>query len=167
MRLCHCAAPLRCTTVLDRTRCLRCAGWTAHGRILHPDRTAVLAGEARSLLAKLADDYPYVHDLAHDPTRRPQNGRAAGVSDPTGRAVADTTRQTIRALTVISDRLLERAVRDLRNIDEAIGDALLAAEPPGPVDHTPAPFHDTIPANRPDLEDAHAARHRRQGRGEL
>jgi hypothetical protein len=168
MRLCACTAPLRSTAILDRTRCLRCAGWTAHGRMTDPDRVKLLAGDARSLLARLADDYPYAFDLAHSPTRRPQNGRSGSRPDPTGNAVADECRARIRTYTLIVDRLLERVVRDIRSADEASGDALLAAEGPGPAEHTKAAFHDSSPRliGRPDLDDAYAAQDRRRARGE-
>jgi hypothetical protein len=73
----------------------------------------------------------------------------------------------VRAYAAIAARLLEEAVRALRSADDAIGGALIAAEPPGPKDHTPAPFHDpaTLYA-RPDLAEAHSARDRRHLRGE-
>ena len=168
MRLCGCPAPLRSTAALDRLRCLRCAGWTAHGRMVDPARVALLAADARSILARLCDDYPFVYDLAHYPTRRPQNGRSGAVGDPTGNAVADDTRARIRALTLVVDRLLERVVRDVRSADEACGDALYLAEPPGPREHVKAAFHDSSPrlVGRPDLEDAYEAQDRRRARGE-
>jgi hypothetical protein len=148
-------------------RCFRCGGWLGHGRLLEPPDLKLLAGEATSLLGRLLEDYPYVHDLAHSPTRRPQNGRSGVVGDPTGNHVGDPRRARIRAYGLVVDRLVERAVRDLRHADEAAGDALYAAEPPGPAGDIPSPYGDPIPANRPDLEDAHAARGRRRGRGEL
>lgn len=168
MRLCACAAPLRSTAMLDRTRCLRCAGWTAHGRMIDPARVKLLTGDIRSILARLCDDYPFVHDLAHHPTRRPQNGRSGMVGDPTGNSVADPSRAAIRAYTLIVDRLLERIVRDVRAADEACGDALYAAEAPGPREHVKAAFHDSSPRliGRPDLDDAYAAQDRRRARGE-
>lgn len=148
-------------------RCFRCGGWLGHGWLLAPPAVKLLASDAASLLDRLVVDYPFVHDLAHNPTRRAQNGRSGAVGDPTGNNVADPRRARIHAYSLIVDRLVERAVRDLRYADEAAGDALYAAEPPGPQDHTKAPFHDAIPANRPDLADAHDARDRRRDRGEV
>jgi len=147
-------------------RCFRCGGWLGHGRLLEPAYFKLLVSDAVSLLGQLADDYPFVADLAHNPTRRPQNGRSGVVGDPTGNAVADPARARIHAYTLIVDRLIEQTVRDLRHADDAAGDALYAAEPPGPKDHTRSPYHDPIPDNRPDLEDAYAAQDRRRARGE-
>lgn len=158
--------PLRDTEQLEPFRCHRCGGWTPHGALPSIERANILARETASLVAKLAEDYAWAHSVAFAPTRRGSNGRAPGHSDPTGNGTANTKRQIVKDYTTIAARLLERAVRALRSADEAIGDALFAAEPPGPVDHTPAPYHEPIPANRPDLEDAHAAQHRRQARGE-
>lgn len=168
MKLCACPAPLRSTAELERLRCLRCAGWTPHGRLPAPDHAAQLAREAASLATKIADDYAWVHSVAHQPTRRPQNGRSAERSDPTGNQATDPARLTSRTYGLVTARLLERAVKALRSADEAVGDALLAAEPPGPKDHTPAPFHDptSLYPGRPDLAAAHAAKTRREGRGE-
>jgi hypothetical protein len=137
-----------------------------HGRLLEPAHLKVLVGDAVSFLTQLADDYPYVHDLAHNPTSRPQNGRSSAVADPTGNQVADAGRARIHVYALVVDRLIEGAVRDLRHADEAAGDALYAAEPHGPKDHTRAPYHDTIPDNRPDLDEAYAAQDRRRARGE-
>src|SRR5207248_9257546 len=85
MRLCRCPAPLRSTATLDRLRCLRCAGWTGHGRLLAVDRTAAYAAELASLAAKLAEDWAWIYDLAHDPTRHGhgQDPRSTDVADPT------------------------------------------------------------------------------------
>lgn len=153
---------------VDPFRCLRCGGWLGHGRLLDPTHHRFLTGEAVSVLKQLADDYPYVHDLAHNPTRRPQNGRSGVAGDPTGNAVADPGRGRIHIYALIVDRLMERIVRDLRHADEACGDALYAAELPGPKEHTKAAFHDSSPRliGRPDLDDAYAAQDRRRARGE-
>ena len=181
MKLCVCPAPLRATAELDRLRCLRCGHWTPHGGLPSTERVTILVREATSLAGQLATDYAWAHSVAFDPARRGGGRNAKGVhADPTGSVAADDRRHApghpleghpvgrlaVRDYTAVAARLLERAVRALRAADEAIGEALLAAEPPGPVDHTPAPYHDSIPANRPDLADAHAARARRHTRGE-
>lgn len=153
---------------VDPFRCLRCGGWLDHGRLLEPAHFRFLTGEAISLLKQITEDYPYVHDLAHNPTRHPQNGRSGVVGDPTGNHVADPGRARIRAYALIVGRLLEQTVRGLRHADDACGDALYAAEAPGPKEHTKAPFHDSSPRliGRPDLDDAYAAQDRRRARGE-
>jgi hypothetical protein len=161
--------PLRSTGNVERLRCFACGGWTPHGRLLPIDHVAALAREATSILAQLERDYRWAHSVAFAPTRRRNPAEASGKGDhgdPTGDHVADTARARTRDFAIVAARLLERAVRDLRAADEAIGEALLAAEPPGPVDHTKAPYHDTMPDNRPDLADAYDARGRRWGRGE-
>jgi hypothetical protein len=150
-------------------RCARCSGWTPHGGLPSIERVAILTREITSLTTRLADDYAWAHGIAFAPGSGNGAGRRrGGHSDPTGGVIADQTRITVRAYTAIAARLLEGAVRSLRNADEAIGDALYAAEPPGPKDHTPAPFHDpaTLYPGRPDLAEAHAAQDRRHIRGE-
>lgn len=153
---------------VDPFRCLRCGGWLGHGRLLDPAHFRFLTGEATSLLKQLAGDYPFVHDLAYNPTRRPQNGRSGIVGDPTANSVVDPRRARIEVYTVIVGRLVEDATRKLRRADEACGDALYTAEPPGPKEHTKAAFHDSSPRliGRPDLDDAYAAQDRREARGE-
>ncbi len=170
MRFCDCPAPLRSTASLERLRCLRCAGWTPHGRMTPVDRNVLTTNELVSLATKIGEDYSWVHDLAYNPTRRGHgNGRSTDVADPTLNLILTNERRPfIAAYATIASRLLERALVALRNADEAIGDALYYAEPPGPADHTPAPFHDpaTLFPGRPDLAEAHAAQARRRGRGE-
>lgn len=170
MKLCQCPAPLRSTTTPEHLRCLRCAGWTPHGRLSNVEHIITVTSEAISLVQKLAEDYGWVHDLAYDPTRRGHgNGRTSDVADPTlALVLAGERRPMIAAYATIASRLTERALVALRNADEAIGDALYCAEPPGPADHTPAPFHDphSLYPGRPDLEAAHAAQNRRRTRGE-
>ena len=158
--------PFRST---DPFRCLRCGGWLDHGQLLDPVQFKFRVVEASSFLGQLADDYPFVHDLAHHPTRRPQNGRSGVVGDPTGNSVCDPRREQIRAYSLIVGRLVEQAVRSLRQADEACGDALYAAEPPGPREHVKAAWHDSSPRliGRPDLDDAYAAQDRRRERGEV
>lgn len=163
------AGPLRLGDRPDPLRCSRCGGWTPHRSLPAVDRVSLLAGEAASLAAKLAADYAWAHSIGLAPGRRQEpGGRSGGHSDTTGGVIADDTHIIVRAYATIAARLLEQAVRALRSADEAIGDALLAAEPPGPADHTPAPFHDpaTLYPGRPDLEAAHAAQDRRIARGE-
>lgn len=161
--------PLRHSEHPDPLRCARCNGWTPHGSLPSIERVAILSREVASLTARLTDDYAWAHGIAFAPGSYGGNGgRRHGHSDPTGGVIADTTRVIVRAYTAIAARLLETSVRALRSADEAIGDALLAVEPPGPKDHTPAPYHDpaTLFPGRPDLADAHAAMARRQARGE-
>ena len=163
------AGPLHPDDNTDPHHCARCSGWTPHGGLPSTERVAILAREITSLTNRLADDYAWAHGIAFAPASgNGTGGRRGGHSDPTGGVIANQTRITVRAYTAIAARLLEGAVRSLRNADEAIGDALYAAEPPGPKDHTPAPFHDpaTLYPGRPDLAEAHAARDRRRARGE-
>lgn len=170
MRLCNCPAPLRSTASLERLRCLRCAGWTPHGRLLTVDRNVVQTNELISLATKIGEDYGWVHDLAHDPGRRGgAGGRSSGVADPTLELILMHERRPfIAAYATLAGRLVDRALVALRNADEAVGDALYCAELPGPADHTPAPFHDptSLYPGRPDLAEAHAAKNRRRARGE-
>jgi hypothetical protein len=170
MRLCQCSAPLRSTAALDRLRCLRCGHWTPHGWLTTVDRATALTNEIISLATKIGEDYGWVHDLAHDPTRRGHgNGRSSDVADPTlALILMHERRPYVAAYATIASRLIERAAVAARNADEAVGEALLAAELPGPADHTLAPFHDptSLYPGRPDLAEAHAAKARRRGRGE-
>jgi len=126
-------------------RCLRCGGWLDHGRLLEPAHLKVLVGDSASLLRQLADDYPFAYDLAHYPTRRPQNGRSGVVGNPTANAAADPRRAQIRAYSLIVGRLVEDAVKALRHADDAAGSALLLGEPPGPREHVKSAFHDSSP----------------------
>lgn len=160
MKLCVCPAPLRNTAELDRLRCLRCSGWTPHGGLPSTERVAILIREATSLAAQLATDYAWAHSVAFDPARRGGGRSSKGVhSDPTGSVAADDRRLddgrpvgrlAVREYTAVAARLLERAVRALRAADEAVGEALLAAEPPGPTDHTKAAWHDNGRLRYPD-----------------
>lgn len=162
--------PLRAGDHPDPLRCARCAGWTPHGGLPSHERVTILARQVASLTDKLADDYAWAHGISFAPPSRNGNGggRRHGHTDPTLGVITDHRRVIVRAYTAIAARLLEQAVRALRSADEAIGDALLAAEPPGPADHTPAPFHDPaiLYPGRPDLAEAYAALERRHGRGE-
>lgn len=170
MKLCACdLGPLRSAFAPDKIVCRRCGHFTPHGQPANPDRVRAMAAEIRSLAAELAKQWPYVHDLAHDSTRRVQNGHASGPSDPTGSQATDPTRLYVGDRAAVISRLLERALWALRNADEAVGDCLLAAEAPGPAEHVQAPFHDpaSLFPGRPDLADAHAAKARRNERGEL
>jgi hypothetical protein len=117
--------------------------------------------EAHSLLNQLEQDLAW--DIA--PARGDSLGIRGGVSNPTLAAAVDTRGASVRRWRVLAARRLERAIAELRLADEATGAALLAAET-RPPDHVRAPFHDTFPEGRPDLEDAHAAKARRTGRGE-
>lgn len=165
--------PLHDTAIRDPLHCARCEGWTPQGNLPSIDRVTILAREITSLVDRLADDYAWAHSVAFAPTR---NGHVAGAgsngrathSDPAGNAASDPRRAAVRGYAAIAARLTEQAIRALRLADEAIGDALLAAEPPGPKDHTKAPFHDpaTLFPGRPDLAEAHAALARRHARGE-
>lgn len=159
------AGPFRST---DPYRCLRCGGWLDHGGLLDPAQFRFRIFEASSILKQLAEDYPFAHDLAHHPTRRPQNGRSGLVGDPTANDAADRSRARIRAYTLIVDRLVEDVVRRLRHADDACGSALYAAEPPGPADHTKAPYHDGSLRLVSDaaMDEAYAAQDRRRARGE-
>lgn len=164
------AGPLRSSEQGDPLRCFRCGGWTPHGGLPSHKRITILAREVSGITGRLAEDYAWAHGIAFAPTARSGagGGRRKGHSDPTLGVIADDRRIMVRSYAAIAARLLEQAVRALRLADEAAGEALLAAEPPGPADHTPAPFHDpaTLYPGRPDLEQAHAAQARRHGRGE-
>jgi len=173
MKLCGCPAPLRSTASLERLRCLRCAGWTPHGRLPTTDHGLMVTNEIISLAAKMGDDYPWVHSLACDPARRGHSdGRNPGVSDPTLNAILTNERRPknqrrpgVVDYGTIAARLTERALKALRAADEAIGEALLAAELPGPADHTKAAYHDTGGLRYPD-PNIYAAQTRRHSRGE-
>jgi len=160
------SGPLRATEQADRLRCFACGGWTPYGQLPSIERVALLAREAASILAQLDVDYRWAHSVAFAPTRRSVNGRGSGHGDPTGSQVGSTARARTKDFAAVAARLLERAMRDLRAADEAVGEALQAAEPHGPADHTKAPYHDTVPANRPDLAVAYDARSDRYARGE-
>ena len=183
MRLCGCLRPLRATQQPERLRCGSCGHWTAHGRPPTVERVAALTREVTSLAGQLATDYAWAHSITYDPTRRGGpttngwGGSRGSHNDPTGTIVADdhrhpdghpTGRLAVADYTIIAARLLERALRALRDADEAAGEALLAAETPGPSDHVRAPYHDpaTLFPSRPDLAEAYAARDRRHSRGE-
>jgi len=167
VRLCHCPSPLRSTATLERLRCLRCAGWTPHGRPNPVERTIGYTNELISLATKLSEDWGWVYDLAHDPTRHGHStGRSSGSADPTLELILTGERRPrIAAYATITSRLLDRAVVAMRNADQACGEALLAAEPPGPKDHTKAAFHDTGGLRYPEPE-IYAAQARRHARGE-
>lgn len=161
--------PLRLGDNPDPLRCARCGGWTPHGELPSRERVTILAREVAGFAARLADDYAWAHGISFAPGgSNGSGGRRQGHSDPTGGVVADQTRILVRFYAAIAARLLETAVRALGSADEAIGDALFTAEPPGPKDHTPAPYHDpaTLFPGRPDLAEAHAAKDRRHTRGE-
>jgi hypothetical protein len=177
MNLCDCPRGPTRNAAPKLLHCLRCAGWAPQGGLPSRERVDILAREAQSLLAKLAEDYAWARSISFAP-QKPGNGQAPAhdddegdpidYADPVGNVVANGRRLVVRAYSTVAARLLERVVHDLRLADEAIGDALLAAEPPGPADHTPAPYHDpaTLFPGRPDLADAHAAKARRHTRGE-
>lgn len=160
------AGPLRLTDNPDPLRCARCAGWTPHGALPSIERVAILAREVASLTSRLAEDYAWAHGISFAPGgRNGSDGRRSNHSDSTGGVIADPARAMVRAYAAIAARLLEAAVRLLRSADEAVGDALLAAEPPGPKDHTKAPFHDTGGLRYPE-PGVYAAQDRRRARGE-
>lgn len=177
MRLCECrVGPLRDSAHPNQLRCFRCGWWTAHGALSNQQRVHLEIREAISILDKLADDYAWAHGLSFAPPKLGNGLRRLGASDdgegvsidyadPTGDLAANRRRLRVRAYTTIAARLLERIMRDVRSADDAIGEALLAAEPPGPVDHTKAPFHDTGGLRYPDPA-VYDAQTRRRGRGE-
>jgi hypothetical protein len=124
-------------------------------------RLQLACREAHSLLNQLEQDLAW--DVA--PAKSEGLGIRGGVSNPTLAAVVDTRGASVRRWRVLAARRLERAIAELRLADEATGAACLAAET-RPPDHVRAPYNDTFPDGRPDLEDAHAAKARRTGRGE-
>lgn len=145
---------------------------------LGPGEVAYLLRHARSLLDRLETDHRYCHEAAYG-LQAPTGLRsgAGGHSDPTAapwtalRGKKGEERESARAecarLTLEAAGQLKQAVACLVLADETIGRACHAVDNPGPKDHTPAPFHDTIPAGRPDLSAAHAAKARRGLRGDL
>lgn len=158
--------PTRATEEADPLRCFACGGWTPHGNLPSIDRVSLLAREVASIVERLADDYPCGHSVSFAPTRNGHGGGNGSTrSDPTGNAVADPRRATVQGYTAVAARLLERAVHALRSADEAIGEAVLAAEPPGRAGHTKAAYHDTAGLRYPEPE-VYAAQARRHARGE-
>lgn len=166
MILCECRHPLRDTANPDRLRCNHCGHWTPHGRTFSNERALVAGKQIASLAGRIADDLAWLADIAHHPTRRETNGRASGHTDPTVAAFTNPRQQPTHAYTLVAARALERALAWLQVADIAAGEALQAAELPGPKDHVRAPYHDKIPENRPDLAAAHAAKRRRAARAE-
>lgn len=135
MKLCSCSRFVRDLRG-DRLRCSECHGWTPHGRPLSRDRLALVVGEIHSLVGRLVEDLSW--DL--DPGRRGELVRSAGPADPTGEAATDVRRTRVRQWTVLSARLLERTLADLKLADEATGEALQAAED-GPPERLPGTWY--------------------------
>jgi hypothetical protein len=148
----------------DRLRC-SCGGWTPFGRPLSRERFTRLVTELRSFLDQAVNDYQWAEGLCHDVTRRGEAIRAAGPSDPTGSAIADGRRQEIRAWVVLTSRLLERTLADMRMVDDAIGTALWIADPV-PLERVDGEWHETGQVVFPWVAEAREAKGRRVARGE-
>lgn len=182
MNICHCKAPLRDTSSPTRRMwCSRCKGATASGHRPTVDETRRLVDQARSLLEKILKDVVLGTEAVYG-IQAPADTNGAGCrpkgshstpterigrGDPTNDEQPDRWADSATCL-ALSGQWVKTAVSMLVNADEAAGLALYLTDPHrGPADHVKAPFHDSIPANRPDLLRAHDARERRQGRGEL
>lgn len=167
-KVCGCLRPVN-PTVHDRLHCATCDRPTAHGQL--PPIGVLLNDieEAAYLLGRVAAEYRWAYDLAHDPTRRNTPGAGHGHGgDPTGAIISDEHRQETRALTVIAARRVDNAVLELRSAWAALGEAIQAQELPGPAPHVQAAYHDpaTLIPGRPDLANVFAAQERRHARGE-
>lgn len=177
VELCACPSPLRDTSSPTRRfHCARCAGVTPFGKRLSLDETRKLIGQAHSLLDRLLADITYANEAVYGIRGRPEGnegkpkGSHANPSVRYGRGNLDEPDpwDESAALLALAAQWVKQATAWLINADEAAGLALLKTETHrGPAQHTPAPFHDSIPANRPDLAQAHAAKNRRGLRGEL
>lgn len=169
MNVCHCNSPVRDTSSPTRRFwCVECGGATSFGRRLSLDETRRLVDQAHSLLDRILTDVTYATESCYGiQASLGEGGRPSGHSDPTGR-INQQRRSDAAVLLALSCQWVKQSVAWLANADEAAGLALYTTDPHrGPADHVKAPFHDSIPANRPDLARAHDARARRQGRGEL
>ncbi|MGH9002509.1 MAG: hypothetical protein ACRDYV_05210, partial [Acidimicrobiia bacterium] len=163
--LCRCpGGPLRNTAHPDRRLwCSACLGATPYGRPIPRDQLHKTVRDATSRLAKLEED------LSWDIGTARAGGLGAigrsGTSDPTGDLVTDPRDAAVRAWRLVAYRRLERALAWLLLADEAAGAMCYAAET-RPPDHVQAPYFDTFPTGRPDLEEAHTARANRATRGD-
>jgi hypothetical protein len=149
----------------DRLRCIGCGGWTAFGRPLDRERFARLVTELHSFLDQAVHDYQWAEGLCHDVVRRGQSIRGSGPSDPTGGAAADRRRQEIRVWVVLTSRLLERTLADMRLVDDAVGMALWIADPVPP-ERADGEWHETGQVVFPWVAEAREAKGRRVARGE-
>lgn len=168
--LCHCPSPLRDTgSPTRRFHCTRCGGATPSGRRLNLEDVAHLVATAHSVLDRLLTDMTYAHEAVYGLRERPagEGGPPGGAhSDPVLSAVSQ--RDDALRLMALAAQWVKQATAWLMNADEAAGLALYKTDGHrGLPDHTPMPYHDTIPTGRPDLAQAHAAKSRRDGRGEL
>lgn len=169
MEVCRCDAPLRDTSSSSRRfHCVRCSGVTAYGRRLSLDETRRLVGQAHSLLERILVDITYATESVYGiQASLGEGGRPSGHSDPTSR-INQERRSDSATFLALSAQWVKQSVAMLTNADEAVGRALYGTDPHrGPTEHVKAPHHDTFPAGRPDLAQAHNARERRRGRGEL
>lgn len=167
---CECPRPVRDTADSDRRhRCAACAGWTLTGPPVTAGEVAFLLRQARSFIDRLNIDHRYATEAAYG-LQAPSElrGGKGGHSNPTAAPWTSGHRRADCAWwSSLAGQQLKQAVAWLRAADESIGRACDNVDNPGPADHTPAPYHDKILADRPDLAGPHAAQARRRGRGEL
>lgn len=165
MQLCDCPRPVRSLAAPDRLRCHQCGGWTPHGRTSPPIIDARI-GETIRLLEHVSLEYVRSEGLVPAPQGTRVAISRSGHGDPTGSTGASHRAQQINAWRLLAACCAARAREWARHADAAIGMAWLTAETNRTPDHTKAPYHEAIPAGRPDLEEAYAARDRRHARGE-
>lgn len=169
MEVCRCDAPLRDTSSpTRRSWCSRCGGVTAYGRRLSLEETRRLVEQAHSLLERILTDITYATESVYGiQASLGEGGRPSGHSDPTSR-INQERRSDSATFLALSAQWVKQSVAWLTNADEAAGLALYGTDPHrGPTDHVKAPHHDTFPAGRPDLAQAHDAKAKRSARGEL
>lgn len=164
MNLCVCPRPVRDLAHVDRLRCAACAGLTPYGRTPDPTVLRRQVQHAIGRLLHLVDEYRWACEYV--PRRPPAVGRNGDRSDPTGNGAVDPQAATIAAWRTVAARAIDQLLERADLADAALGEARYVADP-GPSDHVRAPYHEPVPANRPDLVEAHAAKARRRARGDL
>lgn len=167
MNLCDCPTPTRRIGEgnVDRLRCADCGGYTPHGPDLDPAELRRRVRFAIGRLLNLAEEYRWASEYV--PRKAVHvSVSGSGTADPTGNSATDPVVARIAAWRTIAARAIDQLLERADLADAALGEARYVADP-GPADHVRSAYHDAIPANRPDLVEAHAAKARRRGRGEL
>jgi len=164
MKLCRCKAPLWAAVASDGLKCGRCGAWTPFGNPTTAERFTRRLDEVDSLLGRIRDDYVMILGIGYGLSVSGGVGRRSSPSDPTLSAVTDGRRERVRRLTVLAARILERALADIKRVDEALGDALLAVDH-GPADRAGGQWYEGDPTLL--HADAVEAQGRRQARGEV
>ncbi|MCA1572469.1 MAG: hypothetical protein LC798_19650 [Chloroflexi bacterium] len=167
MNLCSCDTPTRRIGDghVDRLRCALCAGYTPYGPELDLVELKRRVRFAIARILNVAEEYRWACEYV------PRRGPCVPVSrvesgDPTGNQAVSPQAAQIASWRLVAARAIDQLLDHADVADAALGEARYVADP-GPADHVKAAWHDTVPANRPDLADAYAARARRRERGEL